>query len=451
MSTTSHILVAEHRAVYRGLPVLMFWVFIVSLLLVATAFGGMQYFVIALAFGLGVIVWMRPQEAIGAGALYLFACHVVFPTAARFDSLAESAWEMYYWAVGLLIITAAAVARIGLRRVLTVPLSAKVFLAVAFAAAVYGEAHGAATSYVLRQLYGVLLLIVYFGIALHAGEEELLLRRIRTFGVLFAFCFFAYYIAVFETYGFHKEIGFNGTQAALLAVFLFITGLERRRYTWIFGGLALFLVPVLIFQRGDVLMFLMALPVALALKLQSIKVRLLCFSAIALVALTATVPPVAQYVGGQLAKVPVLGETLPEGLFAADTLADRTVQLAAAASTVQAHPLLGAGLGSFLGFESSGLGYEETGYVDSGWGYILQKMGFLGLAAFVWFLATVMRGMSREALALSACLLAATLVRMFSQPVFLHFTTAPFIGAFAGMLYANRCNVPTAKMAKQQI
>lgn len=65
MSTTSHILVAEHRAVYRGLPVLMFWVFIVSLLLVATAFGGMQYFVIALAFGLGVIVWMHSRKQSG--------------------------------------------------------------------------------------------------------------------------------------------------------------------------------------------------------------------------------------------------------------------------------------------------------------------------------------------------------------------------------------------------
>lgn len=88
----------------------MFWIILLSLLPVAAVFGSMTYFEMALALGLAVIVWMRPQEAIGAGMLYLFACHVVFPAAARLDTLAESAWEMYYWAVGLLIIPAAAVA-----------------------------------------------------------------------------------------------------------------------------------------------------------------------------------------------------------------------------------------------------------------------------------------------------------------------------------------------------
>lgn len=382
--------------------------------------------------------------------LYLFGASILLPYSSRFDSTVESS-EMYYWAIGLLIVTTGAVARLGLRRVLTVPLSAKVFLAVAFAAAVYGETHGAATSYVLRQLYGALLLIVYFRIARNAGNQDLLQRRFQTFGVLCACCFFAYYISVFHIYGFHKEMGFSGTQACLLAIFLFITGLERKRYAWVLGGFVLFLVPILLYQRGDVLTFVMALPAALALKLRSIRLRLLCYAAIVLVALTATVPLVAQYVGEQLAKVPVISEALPQGLFAADTLTDRTVQLAAAVSTVQAHPLLGSGLGSFLGFESLALGYEETGYVDSGWGYLLQKMGFLGLAAFVWFLVTIMRGVSREALALSACLLAVTLVRMFSQPVFFHFTTAPFVGTFAGLLYANRRNLPTMTMARHRI
>jgi O-antigen ligase len=450
MSATGSNLAQQQRAVIAGIPALIFWIAAVSLLPVAALLGGMAMVLIGLAVCLAVLVYQRPAEAPGAAMLYLFGSSILLPYSSRFDFTLQSS-EMYYWAAGLLIITTGAVARLGLRRVLTVPLSARVFLVVAFAAAVYGETHGAATSYVLRQLYGVLLLIVYFGIARNAGDQELLLRRIQTFGVLCACCFFAYYISVFHIYGFHKEMGFNNTQASLLAIILFITGLEREKYAWVFGGLALLLVPILLFQRGDVLTFVMALPAALALKLRSMTLRLLCYSAIVLVALPATLPPVAQYVGEQLAKVPVIGENLPAGVFAADSLADRTVQLAAAASTVQAHPWLGSGLGSFLGFESIGLGYEETGYVDSGWGYLLQKMGLLGLAAFVWFLVTVMRRMSREALALSACLLAATLVRMFSQPVFLHFTTAPFIGTIAGMLYAKRRNLPTVIMAKQQM
>ncbi len=451
MSADSHSLVNEQRAVFGGLPALMFWIFFVSLLLVATAFGGMQYFVIALALGLAVIVWMRPQEAAGAGMLYLFACHVIFPSAVRFGTLAGSAWEMYYWAAGLLIITAAAVARLGLRRVLTVPLSAKVFLAVAFAAAVYGETRGAATSYVFRQFYGVLLLIVYLGIALHAGEEELLLRRIRTFGVLIAFCCFAYYIAVFRVYGFHKEIGFNGAQAALLAIVLFVAGLERGRFSWVLGAIALLFVPILLFLRSNVLTFLVALPIALAIKLKSKKLSLLCWSAAVLMALPSILPPLAQAVMDEMRKVPVIENVLPAGVQDADTLYERWLQLAETVSTVQAHPFLGEGLGSDFEWESPTLGFLRGGYVDSGWGYLLQKMGLLGAAAFLWFLVTILRSISRESAGLSACLLATTIVTLFSQPSFFHFTTTPFIGTFAGILYAKRWNLPTVTMAKQQI
>jgi hypothetical protein len=452
MSADSHSLVKEERVVYRGLPALMFWTFISSLLLVATVFGGMTYFVMVLAIGLAIIVWMRPQEAVGAGMLYLFVCHVVFPSAARFGILAESAWEMYYWAAGLLIITTAAVARLGLRRVLTVPPSAKVFLAVAFAAAAYGETHGAATSYVFRQFYGVLLLIVYLGIALHAGDEELLLRRIRTFGVLISFCFFVYYVAVFPVYGFHKEMGFNGAQASLLAIVLFVAGLERRKLSWVLGAILLLLVPILLFLRSDVLTFLVALPTALAIKLKSKKLRILCWSAVVLMALPSILPPAAQTVMNEMRKVPVIENVLPEAVQDADTLYERWLQLAETVSTVQAHPFLGEGLGSALEWDSPTLGLLRGGYVDSGWGYLLQKMGLLGAAAFLWFLITILRNISRASAGLSACLLAAMIVTLFSQPAFFHFTTAPYLGTFAGLLLAKkyRRNLSTMAVTKQR-
>lgn len=451
MSANSHSLVHEEQVAYGGIPALVFWITIFSLLPVATLFGGMAFLIIGLAVGLAVFVWASPQEAATAGMLYLFACTVVFPSSARMDGLGDNTSEMSYWAVGLLIITAAAVARLGLRRVLTVPLSAKVFLAVAFAAAVYGETHGAATSYVFRQFYGVLLLIVYFGIAFNSGNEELLLRRIRTFGVLLAFCFFVYYIAVFGKYGFHKEMNVSGSQAYLLAIILFITGAERKKPLWVLGGIALFLVPVLVFQRSGVLTFLVALPTALAMKLKSKRLRLLCWSATVLVALPALYPALAQTVVDEISRISVIGRNLPSGTEGAETLYERGLQLEAAISTVRAHPWLGDGLGSSFDWDSPFQGFLQGPYVDSGWGYLLQKMGLLGAATFLWFLFTVLRGVSRQSAALSACLLSVTFVACFSQPVFFHFTTAPFIGAFAGMLYANRRNLPTVTTAKQQI
>jgi hypothetical protein len=428
-------LIVTQREAFASLPSVIFWLGVCFLLPIAALFGGMPHLLVGLSVILAVIVYKRPQEAPGAGILYLFACNILLPHSARFDGL-TTPWEMYWWAIGLLIVTAAAVARIGLRQVFAVPRSAKAFLLVAFAAAVYGETHGASFSYVSRQFYGVLMLIVYLGIAIHVGDEELLLRRIQTFGTLCVFCFVIYYVAVFAKYGFHKEIGFNGTEACLLSIVVFIQGIQRRKASWILTGLALLLVPVLFFMRGSVLTFLMTLPLAVALKVKSKKFKIVCWAASALMALPAIFPPVAQMAMDEISKMPGMERFLPPGIQDSDTLFERVVQLGAAAATVQAHPLLGAGIGSDIEFDSPTMGARQVAFVDSGWAYLLQKMGVLGAVTFVWFLITIFGSLSIESLGLSACLLSAVIVTLFSQPVFFHFTTSPFIGTFAGLLIA---------------
>jgi len=68
-------------------------------------------------------------------------------------------------------------------------------------------------------------------------------------------------------------------------------------------------------------------------------------------------------------------------------------------------------------------------------------MGLLGAGAFLWFLITIFKAFSCESAGLTACLLSAALVTMFSEPIFFHFTTAPFIGTFAGVLLARKDRV----------
>ena len=416
------------------MPVVIFWMTILSLLPAVGLFGGIAFLIMALAVGLAVIVWVRPQEAPGAGMLYLFACSAVFPSAARLDFFAQSAWEMYYWSAGLLIITFAAVARIGARRVFAIPTSARAFLAVALIAALYGLSQGATASYVLRQFYGVLLLIVYLGIALHVGSQTLLMRRINTFGILCALLFFVYLLAEFAGLGFHREMTTVGTQASMLATVLCFTGLGEKKRSYVLGAIILLCVPSLIFQRRAVLTFLLAVPLAAAIKLRSKKLRLISCLIFILIALPGFLPSVAQKVGDTFNEIPVVGSILPSGSADSDTLLDRNLQLVAAVSTVQAHPLLGVGLGGEIEWESPFLGHRQIAYVDNGWAYLLQKMGLLGAAAFLYFLITVLRSISRNSLGLSACLLAVAAVTMFSEPVFFHFTTAPFVGTFAGLL-----------------
>jgi hypothetical protein len=432
--TQTHSIDSQREAL-AALPQVIFWLGVLALLPIAAGFGGMLFLLMCLAVILAVLVYRRPQEAPGAGILYLFASNVLLPHSARFDGV-TTPWEMYYWALGLLIVTSAAVARIGWRQVLSVPRSARAFLLVAVAASVYGLTHGATLSYVSRQFYGVLLLVVYLGITLQVGDEELLLRRIRTFGTICALCFVVYYIAVFGTYGFHKEVGFNATEACLLAIILFIRGVERKNVSWILGALSLLLIPILFFMRGAVLTFLTTLPIAAGMKVRSRKLKFLCWVGSALIALPALFPPVAQMAIDEIGKVPGMEKFLPSGIQDSDTLWERAIQLGAAVATVHTHPWLGAGLGSDIEFESPTMGSRQVAFVDSGWAYLLQKMGLLGALSFIWLLVVVLGSVSRESVALSACLLSAVIVTLFSQPVFFHFTTSPFMGTFAGLLLA---------------
>jgi hypothetical protein len=421
-----------------GLLKLAFCLCLLFPALIAAPVGGMPFLVMALAAGLAVYVLRHPEEAPGAGLLFLFAAGILLPHSARFQEEIRGTPQMYFWATGLLIITIAAVIRLGLCRVFDVPLSGKAFLGAALASAIYAEVQGAPTSYVVRQFYGVLLLIVYLGIALHAGDEGLLLRRARTFGVLCALCFVVYYVAVFGEYGFHRETGTNGAQASMFAILLVIAGLNARKLVWVLSALVLLLVPALLFMRRDMVAFLVALPIALALRSRVRKLRLAYCCLAALLALPGLFPQLAQSVGEQLEQTPIIGEVLPPSTQDATSLYARALQAEAALNVLRTRPWLGEGLGSAFQWESPFGFAEDPYYVDSGWGYLFQKMGLLGAAAFLWLLITIFTGFSRESVGLTACLLSAALVIMFSEPVFFHFTTAPFLGAFAGLLLAKK-------------
>jgi hypothetical protein len=220
-----------------------------------------------------------------------------------------------------------------------------------------------------------------------------------------------------------------------------MAGLERKKRSWIFGAATLLLVPILIFMRRDVLTFLMAVATALAMRATSNTQKRICYVAIVLIMSVALFSPIAQMINDQLLGIQFLGAIIPEGVQDASTLYERTLQLVAAFSTVQQHPMFGSGMGGDIEWERPSSGIEQVAYVDNGWAYLLQKMGFLGGAAFLWYLITVLRGVSGEAPSLSACLLAATLVTMFSEPVYFHFTTAPYLGTFAGLLLGHRYTV----------
>src|SRR5208282_3464182 len=94
------------------------------------------------------------------GPLFLLAADVFLPSTARFDAdnLSEP-WEMYYWAAGILLITLAPLPKLGWKAWTGCPLSPQAFTLAAIGASLFGYTHGIGANYLLRQLFGSLLLV----------------------------------------------------------------------------------------------------------------------------------------------------------------------------------------------------------------------------------------------------------------------------------------------------
>jgi len=124
----------------------------------------------------------------------------------------------------------------------------------------------------------------------------------------------------------------------------------------------------------------------------------------------------------------------------------RMAQMDAVVSTVGRRPVLGAGMGSETKFLAPVEGRVRVTSVDNGWGYVMLKMGLLGLAAFICLTALLLRESLRGLLHSAAGTLRANsmallgllvfgLVVSWSGPAFLHFTSAGFFGtALAAIL-----------------
>ena len=404
--------------------------------------GGMQYVIIALALGLAILVACKPEEAVPAGLLFMLAAMTLLPARARFHYIdgrtAGIDWQQYYWAIGSLVIVLAAFYRVGLSSLLRAPASLKAFLLVAIAAAIFGFYRGNQTSYVIRQLYGSILFVLYFAISRAVGNEELLFRRLKTFGVLVALVFIFYYASVFNEWGFHKEDTSLPVQMGIFSTLLFVKGLVEKRLSWIVSSGILFIASFLLFMRHVLLTFFFAAALALAMQSTSRIRRAFCFGVAALILLPSVFPLGAQFAADVLEeKAPGIYDLLPEGTHDAKTLMDRTIQMAASGALVLQSPVLGGGMGAELTW-SSDLGDREEKFVDNGWAYLMVKMGGAGILTFGWLFVSILRCMSRQSLILSISLLAILMIVMFSEPVCFQFALSPIPAALAGIVYARK-------------
>jgi len=123
----------------------------------------------------------------------------------------------------------------------------------------------------------------------------------------------------------------------------------------------------------------------------------------------------------------------------------RVVQTQVVLDMVNKQPALGAGMGSENSFVMPGEGRLKVASVDNGWGYLLLKMGYVGLAVFLVLVITLLKaGLSGLASVRSAMLRADSLamvgaflyalVSFLSGPIFFHFSVAPFFATVLGAI-----------------
>jgi len=280
-------------------------------------------------------------------------------------------------------------------------------------------------------------LYAYFVFAREYGDEALFLRRTFAYGAFLATSFLAYYAAVFTEYEIHKELTTVGIQAAIFAILLAAKGGWK---SWVVAGLLL-LVPLLLVSRHAIVAFPIAIVLLWAMTAKSTLQRW-GYTALACGLLVASlVPPVVGIILDAALGNATVDRFLPEGARDSTSIADRGIELVEAGVITEASPLFGSGMGSSLEWNSMWRGDWEQAYVDNGWAYLLTKMGLAGLLTFLWFAAGLIRRMSAEASGLSACLLTLLLFVMWSEPVFFQFTTSPFAGVLAGLLWARKREV----------
>ena len=400
---------------------------------VAAVCGGLPVLLLLLALVIAVRAYQWPQSAVASGPLFLLACNVFLPSSARIFGVTET-WQLYFWAVGIFLITAAALLGGGYRTLFRLPRSMVAFLLVALVASAYGFARGNESSYVMRQLFGALLLGAYFGLASQARDDEHFYRTLRVYGCVCAIAYVVYYASVFSEYGIHREMGTLGTQGVILAILFAGRGGWR---WWAAAGLMLML-PLLVNERRAVAAFVLALVIIGAFRTRSTILRGLAWVLAIVIVIVSLVPRYVEAILDTATDTKMFDQLIPEGGRDSASIEDRSMQLVGAAVAVNRSPILGLGMGGRLEFESVSLGSLDEAYVDNGWAYLLTKTGIAGLLAFAWFAIAFIRWLPGNSVPLAACALAMLLLVMFAEPVFFQFSTSPFMGAVVGLLYGRR-------------
>jgi hypothetical protein len=443
----------------------VYWIAAAILAGAALYFGGIEAATIAIATLIGLWAFAEPRTALWLATAFMIYLFVFFQQTAPLGE--DLPAEFLFWGIGVALITAGLLVatlfsaqadwELARRRMATAPgLAMLVLLLVILASTVDGLVAGNRFFVVARQLFGCLLLPIYFflGVALFrtAPEAQRWMRGV-SWVIALGSLWYVQRLSLLNlaNRSYYREQSPLVAYGGAIAVVAWVELMQHERLSLWFQSLAQFLLCVmailLMGNRAALGSVLAALAVVTGLILWSRRGIALAL-AVCLIPVSVALAP---YVMARLVENRNLtGQVSERFIFVLSedrSYQGRVAQTEVVLNMVNRQPMLGAGMGSENSFVMPGEGRLKVASVDNGWGFLMLKMGYLGLAAFLILIVTLLRtafsGLARvqssmlraDRLAVLGVFLYA-LVSFLGGPIFFHFSVAPFFGTFLGALVA---------------
>ena len=444
----------------------------------ALYFGGIAPMTIAVAVLVALWAFAEPRAALWLTTAFMIFLFVFFQQTAPLG--ADLPAEFLFWGIGLAVITAGLmIAAIFSRQVnwvlvkkrFATQVSVAMFamLIVIIAATVYGMLAGNQFSIVSRQLFGCVMLPVYYFLAVtlfRSAEDAAQWLRRASWVVTLGSLWYAQKLSLASaTHGYYYReqsplVAYSG--AIALVALCELAGQRRVGQRLVAAGqFAVCMVAIVLMGSRTALGSLLAAVVALILILVWKRRVLVLGLVVCLLPLGVGLGP--YLMNRMLNNTGLPGQIAGRFIFALDedrSYQGRVGQTEVVWNMVNERPVLGAGMGSENSVFIPGEGRLKVASVDNGWGYLLLKMGYLGLAVFLVLVVAVLKtglsGLSSvcnamlrtDRLSVLAVFLYA-LVSFLGGPTFFHFSTAPFFAALLGALVtlgeARECTKPVPK------
>jgi len=424
---------------------------------VAFHFGGIEALSITLAALIALWSFAEPKASLGNAVVFMIFLFVFFQREAPLGE--ELPEEFFYWGSGLALITAGlcaaslfsrkvdwCLARRRLRH--PASLAMLTMLIVTLTAAANGLFLGNQPFAVARQVFGCALLPVYYFATIAALRSSQDVDRWLiwvTWAVTLGALWYAQKLsAISLSRGvYFREQSPLTTYAGAAGVIAFAAIIEQRG-VWrrLQGVTQLAAAAAAILLMGNRAALASLIVACGLLVVVQISRRGLVAATLATIIVAGSIGTAFSY-GDRLLERRGLGGDIARRFIikVSDdrSFQGRMAQMEAVMATVRQRPVLGAGLGSETKFLAPVEGRVRVTSVDNGWGYVMLKMGLLGLATFLVLLLVSLLESVRRLLDFPAGIVRASMMALlgillygivvfWSGPAFLHFTSAGFFG-----------------------